>query len=154
VLDELEPLLAAGGAPAAGPATTAGADLAAGGKKHLAAWTPSIKAALAAQGPNAAALAQLLAHALWLSKPRGDMVQALARLAECNALATGGAAAAPGAQTPAALWNAARAAAVACLRDEIKKVLASNHPDAAQAELELKAVLMQLTGKLETQQQA
>src|SRR5262249_62215943 len=73
---------ALGGAPAGG-------DLAAQWKAKLAEYTPAIKAALAAKGPDAPAIAKLLAQATALSKPGGDMAQALAKLTECHALATG-----------------------------------------------------------------
>src|SRR5262249_54675190 len=54
----------------------------------------------------------------------------------------------------AALWHTARGAAAAKLPEQIKEILAANGSDAAKAELELKAVLKQLTGTLETRQQA
>ncbi len=60
-------------------------------KTKLAEWSPAIKAAMAAKGPNAAAIAKLLAQATALSKPGGDMAQAIAALTKCNALATTGA---------------------------------------------------------------
>jgi hypothetical protein len=58
--------------------------------------------------------------------------------------------------TPPAVdrWNAERAAAVAKLQEEIKVVVATKDPDAGHAELELKAVMKQLNGQLETRQQA
>src|SRR5262249_16353482 len=68
-------------------------DPAAEWKAKLAEWTPAIKAALAAKGPNAAAVAKLLAQAMALSKPGGDMAQALAKLTEGRDLATGATAA-------------------------------------------------------------
>jgi hypothetical protein len=72
------------------PVKPAGDDLAAHFRKNLAEWTPAIKAALAAKGPSAAAIAKLLAQASALSKPGGNMAQALAELTECHALATAG----------------------------------------------------------------
>lgn len=84
-LDELESLLK----PAAGPSAS---DLAAEWKTKLTEWTPAIKAALTAKGPSAAAIGKLLAQASALSKPGGDMAQAIAQLTECHALATAGAA--------------------------------------------------------------
>jgi hypothetical protein len=75
--------------PGPEPVNLAGGDLAAQWKKNLAAWTPAIKAALAAKGPNAVAIAKLLAQATALSKPGGDLAQALDKLTECHALATG-----------------------------------------------------------------
>jgi hypothetical protein len=75
--------------PGPEPVNRAGDDLAAQWKKNLAEWTPAIKAALAAKGPNAAAIAKLFTQAAALAKPGGDMAQALAKLTECHALATG-----------------------------------------------------------------
>jgi hypothetical protein len=86
VLDELEPLLAP-----APPQPTA--DPAAEWKARLAEYQPAIKQAIAEKRPNAADVTKLLAQANALSKPGGDMAQALAKLAECHKLAT---AAAPG----------------------------------------------------------
>ena len=63
------------------------ADPAAEWKEKLAAWGPAIKATIAAKGPNAADMAKLLAQSTSLSKPGGDMPLALAKLAECYALA-------------------------------------------------------------------
>ena len=81
VLDELAPLLK--------PSEAAGAaDPGAEWKAKLAEWTPDIKTALAAKGPNAADVGKLYAQATALSKPGGDMAQAIARLTECHALAT------------------------------------------------------------------
>jgi hypothetical protein len=80
-LDAIEPLLKP--------------DVGSGGaewKKNLAAWTPAIKAALTAKGPNAAVIAKLFTQAGALSKPGGDMAQAMAKLTECHALATASAA--------------------------------------------------------------
>jgi hypothetical protein len=79
---------------APGPAAQkpAGGDPAAEWKARLAEWTPAIKEALAAKGPNAAGVGKLLAQATALAKPGGDMAQALAHLAECHKLATAGAA--------------------------------------------------------------
>jgi hypothetical protein len=81
-----------GGKTAPGPESVSpvGGDLAAQWKKNLAEWTPALKAALAAKGPSAAAIAKLLAQATALSKPGGDMAQALAKLTDCHALATAG----------------------------------------------------------------
>ena len=56
-------------------------------KARLAEWSPAIKTALAAKGPNAGAIAKLLAQATSLSKPGGDLVQAIAHLTECHTLA-------------------------------------------------------------------
>jgi hypothetical protein len=85
VLDKIEALLK----QALG---TGGADPAAEWKKNLAAWTPAIKAALAAKGPDAPAIAKLFSQASALSKPGGDMALALEKLTECHNLATAGAA--------------------------------------------------------------
>lgn len=57
-------------------------------------------------------------------------------------------------QTAAERWDAPRAIAVAKLQDEIKLVAAADDPEAGKAELELRAVLKQLSGKMETRQQA
>ena len=43
---------------------------------------------MAAKGPNAAAIAKLLAQANALSKPGGDIALAIEKLTECHALAT------------------------------------------------------------------
>src|SRR5262249_39886794 len=120
LVDALEQAEAAQGKPKTGP------DLAAQWKKNLAEWTPALKAALAAKGPNAPAIGKLLAQATALSKPRGDLAQALKKLTECHALATSGAPeaaehendekvateaeAAPDTEpeTPAARWDAER----------------------------------------------
>lgn len=59
-------------------------------QSKLAEWTPAIKVALAAKGQNAVAIAKLFAQATALSKPGGDLGQALAKLAECHALTTAG----------------------------------------------------------------
>jgi hypothetical protein len=69
-----------------------GSDLAAIWQSSLNMWTKSIKQAMLAKGPNTAAVARLLSQAMALSKPGGDMAQAIAKLTECNALATSGAA--------------------------------------------------------------
>src|SRR5262245_25513265 len=74
--------------PGPEPVNRAGGDLAAQWKKNLAEWTPAIKAALAAKGPNAAAIGKLLAQAVALAKPGGDLALALEKLTECHALAS------------------------------------------------------------------
>ncbi|MBT9500416.1 MAG: hypothetical protein IV092_04175 [Burkholderiaceae bacterium] len=68
-------------------------------KARLADCSPAIKAAIVAKGPNVAAIAKLMAQSIALSKPGGDMALALAKLAECRALAS---ADAPAAAMPAA----------------------------------------------------
>ncbi len=80
VLDELEPLLK----PSKGPVVV---DLSAEWKAKLAQWTPVIKAAIVAKGPNAANIAKLMAQASAQSKPGGDVPQAIALLTECHNLA-------------------------------------------------------------------
>jgi hypothetical protein len=81
----------AGGAPSTpGDQPAIDGDPAAEFKAKLAEWTPAIKAAMAAKGPNAAAIAKLLAQATALSKAGGDMAQALAKLTECHAVTMGG----------------------------------------------------------------
>jgi hypothetical protein len=57
-------------------------------------------------------------------------------------------------QTAAARWEDQRAIAVAKLQEEIKVVKAIDDPDVGKAELELKAVLKQLNGQMQTQRQA
>src|SRR5262245_11501154 len=74
--------------PGPEPVRPTGGDLAAQWKKNLADWTPAIKAALAAKGPNAAAIGKLLAQAVALAKPGGDLALALEKLTECHALAS------------------------------------------------------------------
>jgi hypothetical protein len=66
---------------------TVGADLAAEWKTKLALWSPEIKEAMAAMGSNAQAMAKLLAQAMALSKPGGDVTLAVVKLTECHALA-------------------------------------------------------------------
>jgi hypothetical protein len=80
-LTEAHGLAAADTAPRADPAAEF--------RAKVAAWTPALKAAMAAKGPNAAAIAKLLAQATALSKLGGDMAQALAKLTEAHALAAG-----------------------------------------------------------------
>lgn len=133
-------------------ATTDGADLSAEWKTKLAKWTPAIKNALSAKGLNAAAITKLLAQASALSKPGGDLALAIDTLTECHHLATSDSA--NPAQAAAARWNAARSVAVTKLQNEIKLIVASNDPEVGKAELELKAVMKQLAGKMETRQQA
>ena len=222
LLDELEPLLKSGAGATITPAVDLGADF----NKKLAAWTPDIKAAMTAKGPNAAAIAKLVAQATGLSKPGGDMVQALAMLTECHALSTQAAQkpsddaaqaaewerrvtaleprvlaaqktrageakwmtmfmsaqdlgsegdfaksfvildkleellSAPAKEKSPELiaaletWNVARENSVAKLQETIKVVLATKDPEAGESELELRAVIKQLSGKVETRQQA
>lgn len=57
-------------------------------KEKVAAWAPAIKAAIAAKGPTAADTTKLLAQATSLSKPGGDLAQAIDKLTECHTLAT------------------------------------------------------------------
>jgi hypothetical protein len=76
-------------APATNGQAAVPADAEAEYKAKLAEAMPAIKAA--ATGPNAAALGKLLAQATALSKPGGDMAQALAKLTECHDLAVNGA---------------------------------------------------------------
>jgi protein-arginine kinase activator protein McsA len=87
------------------PSAEAGGDPAAAWKARLAEWTPAIKAALAAKGPRAADIGKLLAQATALSKPGGDIAQALEKLTECHALAAAG-----GAPPPPPSADAAKAA--------------------------------------------
>jgi hypothetical protein len=149
-LTECHALATAGAAPAAQPKP--GGDPAAELRAKLAQWAPAIKAAVAAKGPNALDIGKLLAQATALSKPGGDSALALQKLTECHQLATAGAA--TPAQTPAARWNAVRGAVLAKLQGMMKVVMNSKDPEAVQAELQLKAVMKQLNGKMETQQQA
>ncbi len=118
------------GADGAAAEAQGAADLDAEWKAKLAAWTPAIKAALAARGPNAGDIGKLLAQATALSKPGGDMAQALAKLAECHYLST--ASAAPSAPPkavggdPAAEWKAK----LAEWTPAIKAALAAKGPNA------------------------
>jgi hypothetical protein len=114
-------------APGPEPVSPAGADLAAQWKAKLAEYTPALKAALAAKGPNAAAIAKLLAQATALSKPGGDMAQALAKLTECHKLATGPAPTSPGGADLTAQWKAKLAEYTPAL----KAALAAKGPNAA-----------------------
>jgi hypothetical protein len=172
-LDKLETLMQGAGE------TVNGADPVTEWQKKSAEWTPAIKAALAAKGPSAAAIAKLFAQATALSKPGGDMAQALAKLTECHALAASATVAAqegkagmasksaataqtseeqaqPGEEpkTPTARWEAARDKVLSKLLAEIKMVVATKHAKAGEAELELKAVLRQLKGEMRSKKQA
>ncbi len=55
-------------------------------KEKVAAWGPAIKAAITAKGPQAAEMMKLLAQANALSKPGGNLTEAIAKLTECHAL--------------------------------------------------------------------
>ncbi|HEX5270520.1 MAG TPA: hypothetical protein VFW33_08550 [Gemmataceae bacterium] len=134
-------------------------------KARFAEWQEVIKRALLANPPTFAEIGKLLAQARALAKPGGDPAQALEKLKECHALATAALANPPGGTSgqprpearpsnPAARWEAARAKVVARLQQEIKAVVATQDPDAGKAELELRAVLKQLKGEMQTQQQA
>ncbi len=140
---------------AAGGGQGATTDPAAQWKAKLAEWSPAIKAAMAAKGPHAADIAKLLSTAMTLAKPGGDMTLALAKLTECHALTTGGASQ-PGTDLKSLTdrWKAEQMKVLVNLKDTIKMVIATNDPEAGLAELELKAVMKQLSGKMETQQQA
>lgn len=122
VLDELEPLLN----PSAGSGAV---DLTAEWKKKLADWTPAIKAAIVAKGPNAAAISKLMAQASAMSKPGGDMVEALAKLTECHDLATAGVAQKPDAVKPDAVKSDA-AKSDAAKSDTAAKEMAGDAPSA------------------------
>src|SRR5262249_44346849 len=107
------------------------AGMAAEYKAKLADWSPAIKEAMAAKGPNAAEIAKLLAQSTALSKPGGDMHLALATLKDCHDLATKSAAQPAGEKGPAAnlsdaakLWKAAHAKVSASLQDFRTKLLA------------------------------
>jgi hypothetical protein len=127
-LTQCHQLATAGAAPAGQP--KAGLDPAAQFKAKLAEWTPAIKAALAAKGPRAADIGKLLAQATALSKPGGDIAQALARLTECHQLATAGAA--PAGQAKAGADPAAEfKAKLAEWTPAIKAALAAKGPRAA-----------------------
>lgn len=78
-LKEVEGFLAAAAPPTLDPAAE--------WKARLAAATPAIKAAMAAKGPKAPDITKLFVQANALSKPGGDMAQALAKLTECHSLA-------------------------------------------------------------------
>ncbi len=55
-------------------------------KAKVAEWGPAIKAAIAAKGPNAAEMVKLLSQASALSKPGGNLDEAIAKLTECHEL--------------------------------------------------------------------
>ncbi len=163
----------------AAPARADG-DEAAAFKATLAQWTPAIKAAMSARGPNAAAMAKLYSQATALSKPGGDLVLALEKLTECHELAlaangNGSTAATATASTtasttdtatedpagdsapgldPVARWASERAKVAVQLQAEIRDIVATRDPQAGTAELELRAVLRQINGELGTQRQA
>jgi len=60
-------------------------------KKKEAAWSPAIKTAIQAKGPNSAKILELLTEANSLTKaPTADLAQALAKLTECYGLARSG----------------------------------------------------------------
>ncbi len=88
--EQIKLALAATGAKRAEATTQSGVpnNLAEQWKKKLAAWTPLLKEKLAAKGPHASEIAKLLAEAVALAKPGGDLAQALTKLTECHALAT------------------------------------------------------------------
>jgi hypothetical protein len=139
-------------------------DPAAEWKAKLAQWSPAIKTGMAAKGPNAPAIAKLLAQATALSKPGGDMAQALAKLTECHTLAvratspTGEQKSGEGEtatdKSPAARWQTARLALMPKLEDLVKEVIATEDPEAGKAELELKAVMRQLKAEMTTKKDA
>lgn len=126
----------------------------------LAEWTPAIKAALSARGPDAATMARLYSQATALAKSGRDMVQALALLTQCHELATARAAgdgsdsAAERTKSAVARWTLERDKVAAQLQAEIKFVVGSGNPRAGNAELELTAVLRQLKGDLTTKRKA
>ena len=134
---------------------------------------------MSARGPDAAAMAKLYAQATALSKPGGDLEEALAKLTECHKLALAAnanptataTATAPlpstGNETansagndstqatdPVARWAAERSRVAAQLQAEIRDVVATGDAQAGNAELELRAVLRQINGELVTQRQA
>ncbi len=102
-LTECYKLATGGAAPTQGKPTST--DPAAEWKARLTECSPAIKAAMAAKGPKAADMAKLLAQATALSKPGGDMAQALEKLTECHNLATASAAPAAPSDDPAALFK-------------------------------------------------
>ncbi len=57
-------------------------------------------------------------------------------------------------QTPADRWNAARTPIQGKLQAEIKEIVATKDPDAGGAELELRAVLRQIGGEMDSQKKA
>ncbi|HSI14902.1 MAG TPA: hypothetical protein VK961_22810 [Chthoniobacter sp.] len=62
--------------------------------------------------------------------------------------------ASPEPQKPAERWKSVKAKIVTQLQAEIKSIVATQDPDAGSAELELRAVLAQLGGAMESQKQA
>ena len=134
-------------------------DASAAFKATLAEWTPAIKTAMTARGPDAAAMAKLYAQATALSKPGGDLEEALAKLTECHELALAANASlaaneSPQGTDPVARWAAERSKVAAQLQAEIRDVVATGDAQAGNAELELRAVLRQINGELLTQRQA
>jgi hypothetical protein len=162
----------------------AGGDLAKSWASKVAAWTPAIKAAMTAKGPTASAMAKLYVQATSLSKPGGDLAQALAKLTECHDLAlaaaappagstsagAGPTAPATGQQAPAdrksvvSRWEAQQSLLAAKLNGElawIKKVAADRDPKNAslgdellKAELEMTAVMRRVRAPVRTPEQA
>jgi hypothetical protein len=117
-------------------------------KARLAEWQGDIKAALAAKGPRAADIGKLLAQATALSKPGGDIAQALAKLTECHTLAVPAApaehpaeAADTGSDTDEARWLAQRQA----IEGRYQKALKEQPANAGR----LRAVLAFADGKAE-----
>jgi hypothetical protein len=130
-------------APPSAPPKAPGADPAAEYKAKLAEWTPALKAAMAARGPGAAGIAKLLAQATALSKPGGDIAQALEKLTECHKLATAGAASAPVSnvafQQSLLTWDAARKKMHADLQALEREILELFADDPRLAEVSQKA---------------
>jgi hypothetical protein len=60
----------------------------------------------------------------------------------------------PEPQKPAERWKSVKAKIVTQLQAEIKSIVATQDPDAGSAELELRAVVAQLGGAMESQKQA
>jgi len=60
----------------------------------------------------------------------------------------------PEPQNPAERWKSVKAKVVTQLQAEIKLIVATQDPDAGSAELELRAIVAQLGGAMESQKQA
>ena len=135
-----EPSASTGGTPN-DTGADAGSEPATQWKTKVAQWTPAIKAAMAARGPDAAAMARLYAQATSLSKQGGDMASALAKLTECHELALAAAtttAATTATAEPSETANAAAFnARLAALMPKVKETLVAAGPNANDVKLKV-----------------
>ncbi len=139
ILDRLEKLLTSAANGSAKPPAAIGlAEI----KARANAVKLTIDQVKAADPARGAELTKQLAAALGSAQGR-DLTTAQKQLDALEAAAKA-----------AARWEAARAIAVARLQEQIKVVVAIDHPDVGKAELELQAVMRQLEAKVETRQQA